>query len=293
MIYQHCMLLQELGYSAYPLMMGAFEGNYFGFNVECKSISQTGFQLSGDDIIVCPELTPYDGLKFSGCKRVLFAQNWWQLYDHRFHQDDFGKSYKQMGYDHVMYCGDYIRQKLDKEPNENLYKVRNYIDQVAFHAAPDQRIKGSVLALYRKQRPLIDKVVEELKALNIEVKLVEGLTQEQIIREYQQADIFFASGFPEGFGLPPLEAMKCGAAVVGYTGGGASEFMIDGETALVVDDGDYYSAAKKIGEILKDDELREYIRHAGQVAAEQFTKEYTKKQLQAFYEALLAPTNQQ
>lgn len=37
--------------------------------------------------------------------------------------------------------------------------------------------------------------------------------------------IFLATGFPEGFGLPPLEAMSCGCIVGGFTGFGGWDYM--------------------------------------------------------------------
>ncbi|MDL2267555.1 glycosyltransferase [Desulfovibrio sp. OttesenSCG-928-G15] len=39
------------------------------------------------------------------------------------------------------------------------------------------------------------------------------------------SDIFLSTGFPEGFGLPPLEAMAAGCVPVGFTGFGGWEYM--------------------------------------------------------------------
>jgi len=37
--------------------------------------------------------------------------------------------------------------------------------------------------------------------------------------------LFMSTGFPEGFGLPPLEAMASGCVPVGFTGFGGWEYM--------------------------------------------------------------------
>jgi Glycosyltransferase len=41
-----------------------------------------------------------------------------------------------------------------------------------------------------------------------------GLTDEELARIYSGSDVFLFTSRAESFGLPPLEAMACGAAVV-------------------------------------------------------------------------------
>ena len=43
-----------------------------------------------------------------------------------------------------------------------------------------------------------------------------------ILRESQ---VFLSFGHPEGFGLPPAEALACGCLVIGYHGGGGREYF--------------------------------------------------------------------
>jgi hypothetical protein len=65
-----------------------------------------------------------------------------------------------------------------------------------------------------------------------------------------RADIFFTHSFPEGFGLPPLEAMALGALVVGYTGGGGEDFMRDRENCFIAKDGVNCEVAEHITNIV-------------------------------------------
>ena len=44
-----------------------------------------------------------------------------------------------------------------------------------------------------------------------------------IAKVYQSADIFISTSWWEGFGLPPLEAMACGCAVITSKSGGEPE----------------------------------------------------------------------
>jgi glycosyltransferase involved in cell wall biosynthesis len=81
-----------------------------------------------------------------------------------------------------------------------------------------------------------------------------------------------ALAFPtryEGFGLPVLEAMACGTAVV--TSNGSSLPEIAGDDAVLVDPDDDASIADGLRRVLEDDSLRDQLRRAGLVRAARFT----------------------
>jgi glycosyltransferase involved in cell wall biosynthesis len=280
--YQHCLLLKELGYKAYPLVLGDYVGNFFGYDLELKYLKDVGHQLQPDDIVVSTEFTPYDGLKFKNAKKVLFMQNWTNI-GQRFKKADIGKSYLDLGYDQVITCGDYCSEMVNKLMNIPAFTITNGIDQEKFFPIPERRVPGRVLALSRKKAADLASIMAIVKDHNIEFKVVDKLTQSQLIEEYQQADIFLATGYPEGLPLPPLEAMNCGCAVVGFTGGGAKEYMIDRETALVAEDGDCATAASKLLELLNNPPLKETIRANGTAVAQKYTLENTKQKIAEFY----------
>lgn len=77
------------------------------------------------------------------------------------------------------------------------------------------------------------------------------------------ADIFLCGSEMEGFGLPSLEAMACGAALVTYDNGGSQDFARDGETAFVASRGDRDMLEKKLREALLDGEKRLSIAQKG------------------------------
>ena len=52
-----------------------------------------------------------------------------------------------------------------------------------------------------------------------------NMTPEQVAAGLASSMVYLASGFPEGFGLPPAEAMAAGCLVVGFTGFGGWEYM--------------------------------------------------------------------
>lgn len=282
--YQHCLILNELGFNATPVRLGKYEGNFFHYPIKTVHISEVENTFSENDILVCPEICPKQALKYSVPKKVLFAQNWTQLYERNlFKGEALETSYQDAGFDAVMCCSPYLVQFLNKEPAGSVAVVNNYIDQRKFKENAAIRIKNRVLALPRKNPDDLKKIVNLLKQDNIDFVFADGLTEDQIITEYQKADIFLATGYPEGFGLPPLEAMACGAVVVGFTGGAASEFMIHNETALVAEDGDTETAANLLIELLNKSDFKEKLRVNSLIIAKRYNVDRTKKELKDFY----------
>jgi glycosyltransferase involved in cell wall biosynthesis len=65
-------------------------------------------------------------------------------------------------------------------------------------------------------------------------RLVGAVSAVDMPRWYRSADVLVAAPWHEGFELSPLEAMACGVPVVGTTGGGLSETVVDGLTGDLV-----------------------------------------------------------
>ncbi len=89
-------------------------------------------------------------------------------------------------------------------------------------------------------------------------------------------DVFVFPSFVEGFGLPPLEAMACGAAVVTADAGGVREYTRDGENCLVVAPGDVDATAHAIQRVSTEPgaaHLRARLVAAGRATALAYTVE--------------------
>jgi len=81
-------------------------------------------------------------------------------------------------------------------------------------------------------------------------------SQKKLRELYASSDIFLCPSEVEGFGLPSLEAMACGATLVTYENGGSRDFATDGVTALVAPRKDKAALATKLEEVVKDETLR-------------------------------------
>jgi glycosyltransferase involved in cell wall biosynthesis len=89
---------------------------------------------------------------------------------------------------------------------------------------------------------------------------------------YSYCDVFVFPSRVEGFGLPPLEAMARGAAVVVSDCGGVREYAEPERNCLVVPPGDAPAIAAAIRR-LADPELRARLARAGRETAERFPVE--------------------
>lgn len=285
-IYQHCLLLQELGFDAYPVLMGTYKGNFFGYDFEYKNYSDVIASIQSEDIVVATEFAPYEGLLFEKARKILFLQNWIGL-RRRLHDKDKAKSYKDIGYDEVITCSDYCSHYVFENMGIHAKTITNGIDLHQFQPLPSKRVSGRILAMSRKNPKDLEKIIQLLQNTPYEIKVVDRLTQEELIKEYQKADIFLATGYPEGFSLPPIEAMACGCVVVGFTGGGGNEFMVDKQTALVAEDGDCEVVANKLIYLLDNPKLKETIREQGYLKSQEYSLDNTKSNLNVFYTNLI------
>lgn len=71
------------------------------------------------------------------------------------------------------------------------------------------------------------------------------------------SDVVLQKSIKEGFGLSVTEALWKGTPVVASNVGGLPAQVIDGETGFLVDPTDYEGTAKKVLDLISDDDLRE------------------------------------
>lgn len=285
-IYQHCMLLQELGIPAKPVLMGKYHGNLFHFDIPTVEYDEVINTVNSEDIIVATEFKPYDGLLFKDATKILFLQNWIGL-TKWLSPEDREKSYLDIGYHKVITCSQFCSKYVEEHMNIPAITITNGIDLSLFQPDKTKRIPKRVLAMSRKNPIDLETIKQQLKNSDYDIRVVDGLTQNELIEEYQSADIFIATGYPEGFSLPPLEAMACGCVVVGFTGGAGSEFMIHNETALVAEDGDCQAVIDILLTLSAEPEKKETIRLQGLAKANEYSLENTKIALNSFYQKLI------
>jgi glycosyltransferase involved in cell wall biosynthesis len=101
------------------------------------------------------------------------------------------------------------------------------------------------------------------------VELTGFVDRERLRELYRGALAFVYPSRYEGFGIPPLEAMACGAPVVATRTGAIGDYAKD--AALLVDPGDVPALREALARIVRDGVLRRELRVRGAERAKLFT----------------------
>jgi glycosyltransferase involved in cell wall biosynthesis len=121
------------------------------------------------------------------------------------------------------------------------------------------------------------------------VRFVHGVSDERIVELYAEASVAVVPSLYEGFSLPAIEAMACGAPLVATTGGALPEVVgTDGDTGLLVPPKDPGALAVAIGRVLDEPELAAKLSHHGRARVlDRYTWRATAEGTAEQYRALL------
>ncbi|MEP7152954.1 MAG: glycosyltransferase family 1 protein [Nitrospira sp.] len=122
--------------------------------------------------------------------------------------------------------------------------------------------------------------------LEQDVRCTGRLDREDLRRLYSCADLFVFPSRYEGFGMPVLEAMACGAPTI--TASTSSLPEVAGEAALLVDPDDVEALGKAMVRVLSDPALRQGLRQRGFDRARLFTWQRAAWRTSALYRELCA-----
>ena len=106
--------------------------------------------------------------------------------------------------------------------------------------------------------------------------------QEKLVSYYNEALVFVYPSKYEGFGIPPLEAMKCGCPVVVSDNSSLPEVVGDAGILCKTNDEDEF--VEKIEELLNNEDKREYLSAKGLRMSENFSWKKSAEKLLSIFE---------
>src|SRR5579884_4069264 len=156
----------------------------------------------------------------------------------------------------------------------------------AWRLLPSELRRGRDIVFFSR-RPDPPAVVHEAVARG-EARLVVRPSRADLIALYSMADAFVFPSWIEGFGIPVLEAMTCGAPVIASDRGAIPEVAGDAALLAAADDAD--GIARHLAAVLTNPELAAYLRLRGFARAAQFSWERTARQILDAYKATVSGT---
>ncbi len=114
------------------------------------------------------------------------------------------------------------------------------------------------------------------------IRFLLEVTDDELAPLYGSTAAFVHPSLEEGFGLPLLEAMACGAPVIAFDNSSIPE--ITGEAAVLVRTGATDELAKRMEEVLADERLRSELSAKGLARAREFSWDRCARETIAAYE---------
>ncbi|MCL6091749.1 MAG: glycosyltransferase [Actinobacteria bacterium] len=159
--------------------------------------------------------------------------------------------------------------------DQSVLVVKAYAHALQLGASlPDLAIAGN-LGRYAQA------VIHEAKRLHLEhrVQLLGRISDEQLRRCYADAALCVQPALYEGFGLQPLEALACGAALIVSTTPAVDEVVED--AAVVVQPHSADALGTEMADLWTNNARRCQLRHKGQQRARRYPWEATADHLHA------------
>jgi glycosyltransferase involved in cell wall biosynthesis len=150
------------------------------------------------------------------------------------------------------------------EPRKNLPRLVE-----AFGALPDELQRSHPLVVVGATGWRTGDTVRALDSLGDRCRRLGHVSDGQLAELYRRCAVFCYPSLGEGFGLPVLEAMAQGAAVV--TSNTSSLPEVGGDAVVYADPADTASIAGALRELLEDPERRRALSEAGPVRSATFS----------------------
>ena len=168
----------------------------------------------------------------------------------------------------VMYSG-------ATDERKNLFRLIKAFSMLPYDLIKSYQlvIAGNLPASHREQFELH---IQSCGLEIFDVSITGKVTDDEMVILYNLCDLFVLPSYHEGFGLPVLEAMSCGAPVIASNATSLPEVV--GRSDVLFDPFDEQSITQKMIDVLNNDLLREDISQHGLKQARKFSWDRSAKQ---------------
>lgn len=237
--------------------------------------------LSSADIIVATAIETVKIVrKAKKCKKIYFIQdfeNW------NYSNDEVYATYN-LGMTNVV-VAKWLKNIVDSYSKSSSYLVSNCIDTNIFYSKGLKRRKHSIVFHYRTAKykgskyalQVIRKLEKKYDDLEVDVISIEdkpkdlpsccvyhqSIEPREVAEINNKTQVFMCTTIEEGFGLPGLEAMACGCAVVSTSYKGVLEYAEDKKNALLSPIKNVDIMVNNIVTLFENDEMRKEVSENG------------------------------
>lgn len=256
-LYRHVEALRKLGHEAWlvhfrkgfqcawfthkcPLAYIDFDPAVLGQGTEVRTftlhINGRSKAIDRQDVMVLPEtFAPYFVNWAPGVPKVVFNQNAYltfanfpALVESSKVPSQSNSAYKHPDLKAILAVSEDNMAYLEYAfPGIPLFRVHNSINPDLFYFSEHK--KSQIALMPRKNAHDIRQVYQILMHRNSIPEwtwiAIDGKKEAEVAECLRQSLVFLSFGFPEGFSLPPAEAMACGCLAIGYHGNAGREFM--------------------------------------------------------------------
>src|SRR5947208_2754067 len=165
---------------------------------------------------------------------------------------------------------------------------KNHATLVAAFAGRAEQLKSHALVLVGDRVHPFGSYMKTVRAHGLEAQVVcpGRLPSEDLRLLYSAAELFVFPSIYEGFGMPVLEAMACGAPVI--TSNTTSLPEVAGDAAILINPLNAGELGEAIVRVLSDEKLREGLRARGLERVKQFTWERAARHTMEVYREVCA-----
>ncbi|GKX67815.1 glycosyltransferase family 4 protein [Inconstantimicrobium mannanitabidum] len=173
----------------------------------------------------------------------------------------------------------YILAVGNLQPRKNLVTLINSYVKIK---SSDINFKHK-LVIVGKKAWKYDAIFSTLNSHNLsdDIILTDYVSEEDLVRLYNGADVFIYPSIFEGFGLPVIEAMACGTPVITSNTTSLPEVVDD--AAILIDPYNQEEIVSKIEALCMDNQLKNELRGKGLKRAKLFSWETTAKKVMDVY----------